>query len=97
MAHPPNLFGAVAVRLRYRLPSCLSVSRSIFRPLAFEILDDVVGGNRCGKEEYAPEIVVSLFLRSFGDDVRHGSTIDSQTKRQLGPALNHLEDGSSVE
>lgn len=73
-ARPFRLFGLTVVIFRQSLPSFLSVSRSILRPLAFEILD-VVGGTGRGKKQNTPEILVRLFSYPLGNDVeRRGVT-----------------------
>lgn len=66
VARPSSLCSAAVILLCQRLPSRLSVSRSVLSPFAFEFLDNVVGRTRCGKKNECSrdlDLPVSTFDR----------------------------------
>lgn len=96
VARPSSLFRAASVLLHQSLQSRLSVSRSFPRRLAFEFLDGFVRRTRCLRKKNAPAILVYLFPRFLGNDVKRGGVANAG-KRRWGLALKQVEDGLAVE
>lgn len=91
VARPSRLFAVVVVLLCQGRPSRWSVFRCVFRPLAFELIDDIVGGTGSGRKQYSPEILSCLFPCSLSNCVEGGGITDAQNIPQLGLALKHVK------
>ena len=74
----------------------MPVSGSIFCPLTFEPLGDVVGRAGRGKTLNAPEILVRLLPRLLNNDTTRRVGI-SKRRRRLGLALKDFKNELAVE
>lgn len=58
MARSPSPFGVAVLIPRQGLPSRLSVSHSVLRPLVFDLVEDVVNKTVCSKKKNALEALI---------------------------------------
>lgn len=86
VARTSSLFRVIIVLPYQGLLSRLSVFCSVLGPLVFDLLDNSVGGIGCGKKHNSLEILVWLFPRLLGYDVKLGGVINAK-KTAVGPCL----------
>lgn len=96
VARPSTYLGATVVLYAQGLPSRVSVPRSVFWPLAFELLDDAYSAAWCCWEQDTPNVLGRRSPCALISGIKRRGIAYPQSRERLGLALTFVKYGLHI-